>query len=397
MMAECTACTMQMKSTKVTEGTTTVLVPVPPEGVSFPPSEAPVFYNPHMELNRDISVAATLAYAKRLSAQKDIGISDISYVDTMSASGIRGLRIANEVGVSVTLNDWSDEAFELILENIKLTGLSEIAEATCKNANVLMHERRFNIVDLDPFGSPAPYLDAATRSVVHLLEVTATDTAPLCGAHFNSGMRKYAAVPLNNEFHSEMGVRILLGKVARELAKHDKGMTPLLSHATRHYVRSYLQVKKGAKQADRTLKGLGFLVHCEKCGQRKFFNGIAAVIDDTCPSCESNMQVAGPLWLGKLHEKEFCDEVLLEMESLELGQKVQGKKIIEACRDELDLPFFYDQHLMCKKLGVSAPAMDVFIEALRATGASVSRTHFTGTSFKTDAVLDSINEVLRSL
>ncbi|WP_440953798.1 tRNA (guanine(10)-N(2))-dimethyltransferase [Methanococcoides sp. FTZ1] len=386
-----------MKSTKVTEGTTTVLVPVPPEGVSFPPSEAPVFYNTHMELNRDISVAATLAYARRLSSQKDIAISDISYVDTMSASGIRGLRIANEVGVSVTLNDWSDEAFELILENIQLTGLSETTEATCKNANVLMHERRFNIVDLDPFGSPAPYLDAATRSVVHLLEVTATDTAPLCGAHLNSGMRKYAAVPLNNEFHSEMGVRILLGKVARELAKHDKGMMPLLSHATRHYVRSYLQVKKGAKQADSTLRELGFLTHCEKCGQRRFFNGLAAVIDDKCPSCESSMQVAGPLWLGKLHEGKFCDEVLSEMGSLELGKKDQAEKIIVACRDELDTPFFYDQHVMCKMIGVSAPPMDTFIEALRGTGASVSRTHFSGTSFKTDAVLETINDVLRSL
>lgn len=397
MMAGCTPCSMQMKSTKVTEGTTTVLVPVPPEGVSFPPSEAPVFYNPHMELNRDISVAATLAYARRLASQKDIGIEDISYVDTMSASGIRGLRIANEVGVSATLNDWSDEAFELILENIELTGLSEVAEATCKNANVLMHERRFNIVDLDPFGSPAPYLDAAARSVVHLLEVTATDTAPLCGAHFNSGMRKYAAVPLNNEFHSEMGVRILLGKIARELAKHDKGMRPLLSHATRHYVRTYLQVKKGAKQADRTLRELGFLVHCEKCGQREIFHGMAVAIDDICPSCESNVQIAGPLWLGQLHEKEFCDEVLAEMESLNLGRKEQAKKIIVACREELGIPFFYDQHLICKRIGISAPAMDGFIEALRSTGASVSRTHFSGTSFKTDAGLDLIKEVLRSL
>ncbi len=388
---------MQMKSTKVTEGNTTVLVPVPPEGVPFPPSEAPVFYNPHMELNRDISVAATLAYARRLSSQKEIDISDIRYVDTMSASGIRGLRIANEVGVSTTLNDWSDEAFELILENIELTGLSETAEATCKNANVLMHERRFNIVDLDPFGSPAPYLDAATRSVVHLLEVTATDTAPLCGAHFNSGMRKYTAVPLNNEFHSEMGVRILLGKVARELAKHDKGMTPLLSHATRHYVRAYLQVKKGAKQADRSLRELGFLIHCEKCGQRRFFHGLAVAIDDTCPSCENKMQIAGPLWLGQLHEKEFCDEVLAEMESLDLGKKEQAKKIIIACRDEFNMPFFYDQHLICKRIGISAPAMEGFIEALRSTGASVSRTHFSGTSFKTDAELDSINEVLRSM
>ena len=94
---------------------------MPPEGVSFPPSEAPVFYNPHMELNRDISVAATLVYARRLSLPRKISrYLTYSYVDTMSASGIRGLRIANEVGVSVTLNDWSDEAFELILENIEL-------------------------------------------------------------------------------------------------------------------------------------------------------------------------------------------------------------------------------------------------------------------------------------
>ena len=43
----------------IVEGTTKVLVPIPPKDATFPPSAAPVFYNPEMELNRDINVAAT--------------------------------------------------------------------------------------------------------------------------------------------------------------------------------------------------------------------------------------------------------------------------------------------------------------------------------------------------
>ncbi len=94
---------------------------------------------------------------------------------------------------------------------------------------MLLHEQKFHIVDIDPFGTPSPFLDAASASVWNMLSVTATDTAPLCGAHMKAGIRKYAAVPLNTEYHSEMGgLRVLLGACARELAKHEKGMLPLL-------------------------------------------------------------------------------------------------------------------------------------------------------------------------
>ena len=118
------------------------------------------------------------------------------------------------------MNDWSPEALELIKENIKINGLEEKTLATRKSANVLLHEQKYHIVDLDPFGTPAPFLDAASASVRSMLSVTATDTAPLCGAHLKAGIRKYAAVPLNTEYHSEMGLRVLLGACARELAKH---------------------------------------------------------------------------------------------------------------------------------------------------------------------------------
>ena len=386
-----------MNTRTITEGTTLVMVPVPPEGVSFPPSCAPVFYNPEMELNRDINVAATSAFVNRLISQYSIMPSDVTYVDVLSASGIRGLRIANEVAVSAVLNDWSREAYELIVQNIEMNNLSETATASCKDGNVLLHGKRFHIVDMDPFGSPAPFLDAAARSSIHLLEITATDTAPLCGAHLNSGIRKYAAVPLNNEYHSEMGVRVLLGKAAHDLAKHDKSMIPLLSHATRHYVRVYLHIGHGAKLADKTLRNMGFISHCPVCSFRKPVYGMAVHIDKECPLCGSTTKIAGPLWLGRLHEVEFCEEVLLELEKRPLNTKEKAKKIVTLCKDELDIPTFYDQHVICRSLGISASTMDQLTDALKEAGFRASRTHFSGTSFKTDAGIVEIKEVMRSI
>ena len=222
-----------------------------------------------MELNRDISVAAIAAYSELIASRKQLPLSDVTYVDALSASGIRGLRIAKEVGINVTLNDWSEEAYDLIKKNAELNQLTEKVRICLGNANVLLHKERYNIVDIDPFGSPTTYLDAACNSAINMLAVTATDTAPLCGAHLNSGIRKYDAVPLNIEYHSEMGVRILLGRIARDLARHEKAMNPLFCHATRHYVRAYLEVKKSAKNTDKCLKNIGFIAHCTKMKRRR--------------------------------------------------------------------------------------------------------------------------------
>lgn len=379
------------------EGTTKALVPVPPEDASFPPSAASVFYNPEMELNRDINVAATAAFVERFISRKEICREEIRYVDAFSASGIRGLRIAGEVGIYTTLNDWSPNAFEMIKENVKINGLEEKTSLTRKNANVLLHEQKFHIVDIDPFGTPSPFLASAASSAQGMLSVTATDTAPLCGAHLNSGIRKYSAVPLNTEYHSEMGLRILLGACARELAKHEKGMIPLLSHVTRHYVRTYLEVLPGAKKADKTLKAIGFSIHCPYCGFREPVYGLTVHIDRECPLCGAHIQLAGPLWLGSLREKEFCNEVISKLNELTLNTKDKAIKIITFCRDELDIPMFYDQHVICKELGVSATGMEILIEALRAYGFEASRTHFSGTSFKTNASLKAIKELIRTL
>ncbi|MGV8089617.1 MAG: tRNA (guanine(10)-N(2))-dimethyltransferase, partial [Methanothrix sp.] len=98
------------------------------------------FFNPRMQLNRDIGVAMT----------KALGISE--YLDALSASGIRGMRVAAEAGTEkVTLNDFDPRAVQVMRRNVARNQLDCVVSE--KNANVLMHQEHFQAVDLDPFGS----------------------------------------------------------------------------------------------------------------------------------------------------------------------------------------------------------------------------------------------------
>ena len=70
-------------------------------------SEAPVFYNPKMELNRDISILVIQRFQKDLNSEINIG-------DVFGGSGIRGIRYKKEIDNvgSVAVNDISPLAGE---------------------------------------------------------------------------------------------------------------------------------------------------------------------------------------------------------------------------------------------------------------------------------------------
>jgi tRNA (guanine26-N2/guanine27-N2)-dimethyltransferase len=369
----------------ITEGTTKVEVPVPDENSNFPPSSVQVFYNPAMRTNRDMAVAAIACFSR--------DNPEYTYLDALCASGIRGLRIAGEVGLNTTMSDWEEASYGLIKRNIELNKLSNCT-AMKRNANVVMLDGSFDIIDLDPFGTPAPFLDAACFSTKRLLCITATDTAPLCGAHKKAGIRNYSAVPLKTEYYPEMGVRILMGAAARTLAKYDKAMTPMLSYTSAHYVRLFVSVKKGIKEADECLKNMGFLSHCFNCGDRNWKLGLAVHMEEKCPVCGHKTSLAGPLWLGKLHDREFCQKLLDEAQKREFKDVL---KLIASCKDELDIPMHYDIHKVCKLLGITAMSTVDLVSALREKGFRASRTHFSGISFKTDAGMEEIKKVVMEM
>ena len=359
------------------EGQVTVTVPEQPEAGKGDG----VFFNPVQELNRDLTVAALRAYRDRTPRVE-------SYLDATAASGIRGVRAAAD-GWKTTLCDVDEEAVDLCRENLAANDLS--GEVHHENANVLMHSEAHDVVDLDPFGTPIPFADAAVQGAKHLLCVTATDTAPLCGAHFESGVRSYGAVPRNTEYHAEMGLRVLLSAMVRTAARYDVAARPILSHATSHYVRTYLEFDYGAKVADGCIDELGYVSHCQRCLWRTHEHGLVADAPDGCPNCGEHLQSAGPIWLGRTCEPAFAAAVS-EHVTAEMGTAEKARELLATLGAEIGTPTHYDQHRLCKRWGRGAEAMDTFIEKLRDAGHDASRTHYGGTTVKTDADVTAIRE-----
>ncbi|CAD5244196.1 tRNA (guanine(10)-N(2))-dimethyltransferase [Thermococcus camini] len=377
-----------MELVEVREGLAKILVPKA-ERIY----DAPVFYNPVMALNRDISVLA-------------VGVLKPGTVlDALSATGIRGIRYALETPAKeVWLNDISGEAFNLILENVRLNlGIDgeRIGEnrvsfegekrivANLDDANRLMAEkfRYFDFLDLDPFGSPVEFLDTALRSVRRrgVLALTATDTGVLCGAYRNACRRKYLAEPIRGELCHEAGLRILIGTVVRYAAKYDLGIDVLLAYYRDHYFRAFLRLKSGTRKADESLSNLGYLWQDES---GKFTYEQAFLPE--------RPKAYGPLWLGPLKEQGFVDDMLSLAGTHSLAHK-KTLPFLETISGELDVPFHYDTHALARRNNLQVGKLADIIETLRGKGYSATRTHFSPTAMKTDAPFEEVLKALRSL
>ncbi len=169
-------------------------------------------------------------------------------------------------------------------------------------------------------------------------------------------------------------------------------MVPLLAYARRHYVRVYAKVMKSVSSADKSMQELGFITHCRHCSYRAWVFGLAPVISGICPVCGSRIVATGPLWLGRLHDQAFIGSVLSELIDRESGK--HAVKLVEMCMGEIDVPTFYDQHKICRALKIPPIRIDAVVDKLRDSGFAASKTHFSGTSFKTDADIRAIAGIL---
>jgi tRNA (guanine26-N2/guanine27-N2)-dimethyltransferase len=174
----------------IKEGTTELLVFHKKTSTKGPSTkDDQPFYNPAMELNRDVSM---LVYQWLI----DSFDAPVHLLDGLAASGARGIRLACELSgdFDVSINDWNDESYHLIQQNIQRNPDKKIVIYQ-KDLNVLLAERRFHSIDIDPFGSPVHFIDSAARSIYNkgIIACTATDTAALCGVFPKVCYRRYGA------------------------------------------------------------------------------------------------------------------------------------------------------------------------------------------------------------
>ncbi len=355
----------------IREGQTDIAVPQTHSTHGPGKKVGPVFFNEQMSFNRDISIMLLRALNRE----------SMSVADAMSATGSRSVRIANEVpGTRVVANDISASAMPWIQRNIELNNLDN-CEASNRDMHILFTERSFDYVDLDPFGSPVPFLQSAIRGCGRraILAVTATDTAPLAGAHAVKCRRRYQSEPVRGYMCHEGGLRILMCTVARELAKFDRGMRPLLSFYADHYYRTYVQIEEGAKAADDTLAKLGYMQYDMDTMERS----LSPVIDDD--------HRLGPFWLGPLHDQEFVRTFNPEG----MADERRCRKYIDLWTNELnDQVFVYDMSELSSHLKMSPPKISDFVAKLKEHGRA-SMTHFSPTEFMTDIPLKDLIPLYR--
>jgi len=388
----------------VTEGNTKVLVPkldaFVKKASDYAPSKAPVFYNPVMEMNRDFAVLALQAYQSMVKRE-------IVACEPLAGCGVRGVRLADEVGGvrKVVINDISSEATEVAEFNVKLNGLGERVTVANEDANLFLSRyaaprKRFDYVDIDPFGSPVPYLDSALRVLRNggLLALTATDMAPLCGVHPKACLRKYGGKPLRTEYCHELAVRLLIGCLTSLAAKHDIGVNPAFSYSTYNHVRTHATVSYSAKQADKSIENLGYILHCFSCFHRESQRGIIPPLKRDCPECGSKLQPAGSLWLGPLWNDEFCTKMKYWIRGRKLRNEAKIHRMIALVIEEAEAPItYYVVDKLCDKFNLPVPPLSKIIEELGKQGFQAVPTHFSSKAVRTNAPANVVRKIVTEL
>lgn len=458
----------------IIEGKTKILVPSISLTSKVATKREPVFFNFAAELIRDISVIAYRSFLSnsnfgnqgKKNKHKAIR-NNITMADSLCGTGARGLRVAVEVPEvnqvyfndvnpvaiyvakkSAAINHVEDKCHFSVNEVCKflLDGTSEANTASTyntQNEKARITGRRFTIVDLDPFGSPANYVDCVMRSVEDggLISVTATDTAVLCGKYPDVCLRKYYGRPLNNSYTNETALRILISLVALTSARLGIRIYPLFAHSSMHYLRLYAKVILSDSLANSVFENIGYLRHCFECGNRTVSN--AQNLTQACELCTGRFATAGWLWTGKIYDKDFVREMIAKTpssghdgnnkandtviedidENIEKNsdentahdkdinenttskraptrdtkiQKMLQRLFSKCISEHDDIPYYFTSDEIASRLKIGPPSLDTVVENLSKAGFRTSQTGLNPTAFKTEAKINEIMTFFRT-
>ncbi|PFH54319.1 hypothetical protein AMATHDRAFT_72825 [Amanita thiersii Skay4041] len=420
------------------------------------------FLNPVQEFNRDLSVATIRVWSEELNRVKEVrfraaqekkaikGKVKITYrpykfviLEALSATGLRSIRYAQEIPhvKYVIANDCSSSAVATMRRNVELNKLgSEDGETPTPegvasgkvrvnegDACTLMYchreeKKRVDVVDLDPYGTAAPFLDAAIQSVADggLLCVTCTDLAVL--ATTNSPEKcfsNYGGVSVKAEYCHEAALRLVLHAISTTASRYGRYIEPLLSLSIDFYVRVFVRVQSSPIEVKKALTKAATYYICSSCQSfyeqplgrviQKVHESSGSVnhyykvhtgpcVSEKCPECDSPLHLAGPMWSAPIHDSAFVAKILehLEANQNSYGTAVRMKGMLTVAKEELPNPFYFTSSRMASLFHCRTPSLDDVASALLNAGHKISRSHASAGSLKTTASHRDLHDIFRS-
>ncbi|KAK3528014.1 hypothetical protein QTP86_014089 [Hemibagrus guttatus] len=462
-------CGQRPGETVVKEGKASVLFPGANE----------VFYNPVQEFNRDLTCAVMTEFARETLAQRGVRIivpgeqdrvvvclteeekdgketeqaeekkgeregetvqeerkevdfktaevgerceEGLCVLEGLAASGLRSVRFALEVpGLNrVTANDFSAKAADLITRNTLHNNVTHLIETQNRDASMLMYEARgknarYDVIDLDPYGSPAPFLDAAVQAVSEggLLCITCTDMAVMAGNSGETCYSKYASVSIKSRYCHEMALRIILHSLDQHANVYQRYIQPLLSVSVDFYIRVFVQVRTGQATVKNSASKQALVYNCVGCGafhlQRmgkktsqgknmKYSAATGPPVGESCPHCGQKHQLGGPIWAEPIHDVGFVQKVLSAVSgnSSRFGTSKRIEGVLSMVTEELqDVPLYYVLDQLSSTMHCNTPSMLQFRSAVLNAGYRVSLSHACKNAVKTDAPAAVLWDIMR--
>lgn len=314
--------------------------------------KSPVFHNVAMTNNRTRSVLL-LGLAIRNNWLLKEG--KLRILDGLAASSLRSRRWLNELPpdlakkleiISVDRNEesisWASKNHERFPPKNSVSEQLLIKKGDLRQ---IVYSGGWQWIDIDPYGSPIPFLDSAMQNLARkaILQVSATDTAALCGTYPQVTRRRYAACAVNDTVAHDTAMRILLGNIALCAARHERSIEPLMSIFDGHHTRVSVLVTPSKKNASNVYENLGWRVNnpdkktisesidaglhsfgCANIPQPRVF-----LPYNSPPKSLGDGNVSGPLWIGPLAKEEVLEQ-LTEEYALEICgiSKEKDQKII---------------------------------------------------------------------
>ncbi|AEE73792.1 putative tRNA (guanine(26)-N(2))-dimethyltransferase [Arabidopsis thaliana] len=342
-------------------------------------------------------------------------------LEALSASGLRALRYAREIegiGQVVALdNDLA--SVEACQRNIKFNGSVAISKVeshhTDARVHMLTHPKEFDVVDLDPYGSPSIFLDSAIQSVTDggLLMCTATDMAVLCGGNGEVCYSKYGSYPLRAKYCHEMALRILLASIESHANRYKRYIVPVLSVQMDFYVRVFVRVYTSASAMKNTPLKLSYVYQCIGCdsfhlqpvgrslpknNSVRYLPAIGPVVKQDCNHCGKKYNMGGPIWSAPMHDPEWVTSILNSVKSMKDRYPAYDRisAVLTTVSEELlDVPLFLSLHNLCATLKCISPSAAMFRSAVINANYRISGTHVNPLGMKTDAPMEVIWDIMR--
>ncbi|CCU81474.1 N2,N2-dimethylguanosine tRNA methyltransferase [Blumeria hordei DH14] len=397
-------------------------------------------------------------------------------LDALSATGLRALRYAQEIPftTSVTANDLLSSATRQIKINIQHNKLEPKINTLTGNAIAHMYSlidapmissgpmkpAKYSVIDLDPYGTAAPFLDAAIQAVQDggLLCVTCTDAAVWASNGWpEKCFALYGGMPLKGPLSHEAGLRLILHAIATSAARYALSITPLLSLSIDFYARVFVRVRKSALNV-KFLAGKTMMVYnCDtgcgawttqllgrnrysttKKGNEMWKHGLeqGPSAKETCAECGFKTHIGGPMYAGHLHDPQFIQRIIDNLDTLDADiyqtiPRIRGMLTValEECLPPITSaetsmtnvgqknmtlippdsqalingpavidpsPFLFMLPTLSKVVHTVTPHENAFRGALRHLGYRVTRSHTKGGCIKTDAPWSVIWRVMRA-